>query len=102
MSRTVRRHLCAGPTFQSCPQEAAPVWRLSSSRTGLVPTVPRVRRARHRRRTFQRPGDRAVSCPDHSAESDCCRACRQTGSVQGRPSRSRSDAGGAPDGFRLV
>jgi len=45
---------------------------------------------------------RTTACPDTSPEPDCCRTWRQTGSVQGRRSRSRSDAEGALDRFRLA
>ena len=45
---------------------------------------------------------RTTACPDPSSEPDCCRISRQTGSVQGRRSRSRSDAERALDRFRLT
>jgi hypothetical protein len=44
----------------------------------------------------------AVVIPGPSPEPDCCGTLRQAGSVQGRRSRSRSDAAGALDRFRLA
>ncbi len=45
--------------------------------------------------------DSTLFCPDPSPEPDSCRTIRQPGSVKGRRSRSRSDAKGALDRFRL-
>jgi hypothetical protein len=46
--------------------------------------------------------ERAIALPRPLPRTDCCRTLRQTGSAQGRRSRSRSDAGGALDGFRMA
>ena len=45
---------------------------------------------------------RVCPCSDPSPEPDSCQTSRQAGSVQGRRSRSRSDAAGALDRFRLA
>jgi hypothetical protein len=72
--------------------------------------------ATHRLRSYPTPGPRRpgrhhhrpactgaptapLPSPDPSPEPDCCRTLRQTGSVQGRRNRSRSDAAGALDRF---
>lgn len=44
---------------------------------------------------------RTIALPTPSPEPDCCWTLRQTGFVQGRRSRSRSDVAGALDRFRL-
>ena len=46
----------------------------------------------HHYRTCTGAPSAPLSCPRPSPEPDCCRSPRQAGSVQGRRSRSRSDA----------
>ena len=84
--------------FMEVPRIGKPFVRVAPGRTR--PTAPRhPGPGRHFHACTVAPST-LLACPAPSPEPDCCRTVRQAGSVQGRRSRSRSDAGGALDGFR--
>ena len=93
------------PARRSC-RSGEPDGRSSAWLPAWLPAVHQVRHhrpgARHRQRAISLRCGHALSCSDPSPEPDCCRTTRQTGSVQGRRSRSRSDARGALDRFWLT